>query len=99
MTKSRKTRSVMKTLKRTAKKTLPVVNKGLTTVGTTAKNVAQSSIPVIEKGVSTLYNTMSTGLDLGVKGAKSVGKTLTNRRRSRSLTGGRRTRRRHYKRH
>jgi hypothetical protein len=81
MGKSRKSsrRNLMKSLKKTASRTLPVVNKGLTTVG----NVAKSSIPVIEKGVSAVYDTMATGLDVGVKGVT----------RSRSLGGGRRTRR------
>jgi hypothetical protein len=76
-------------------------------VGSTAKNVASASIPVIEKGVSAVYGTMATGLDLGVKGAKSIAKGMSKRRRtvsrsisrSRSLAGGRRTRRRHSHRH
>lgn len=78
-----------------ANKTLPVVNKGLKTVGSTAKDVAKTSIPVIEKGVSAVYETMATGLDLGVKGAKSItrGVTKGGRRRSRKMTGGRRSRR------
>jgi hypothetical protein len=95
MGKSRKTskRSIMKSLKKTASRTLPVVNKGLQTVGTAAK----SSIPVIEKGVSAVYDTMATGLDVGVKGVKRI-KRITpfhsrSRSRSRSLAGGRRTRR------
>lgn len=96
MAKSRKN-NVMKTIKKTASKTLPVVDKGLTHVGKTAKSVAQASIPVIEKGVSAVYGTMATGLDLGVKGVKSVAKGVTKNKRSRrrSLAGGRRTRRRH----
>ena len=98
MAKSRKN-SVMKTLKKTANKTLPVVDKGLKTVGSTAKDVASASIPVIEKGVSAVYGTMATGLDLGVKGVKTVTKGITRRGRSRSLAGGRRTRHRRTRRH
>jgi hypothetical protein len=113
MGKSRKN-SIMKNIDKTASKTLPVVDKGLTTVGTTAKDVAQASIPIVEKGVSAVYGTMATGLDLGVEGVKSVGKTLKFSRRSRgrnisrgrsrslsrgrTLAGGRR-RRRHSRRH
>jgi hypothetical protein len=106
MAKSRKSRgSVMKSIKSTADKTLPVVNKGLTTVGSTAKNVADASIPVIEKGVSVVYGTMATGLDLGVKGAKSIAKGVSkvkkSRRRSisrgRKSAGSRKTR--HHRRH
>lgn len=99
MAKSRKNKSntLEKTIKKTASKTLPVVDKGLTKVGTTAKNVAEASIPIVEKGVSAVYGTMATGLDLGVKGVKSVAKGVSKRKhsRSRSLAGGRRTRRRH----
>ena len=104
MGKSRKS-SVMKSIKKTTDQALPVVDKGLKTVGTTAKDVAEASIPIVEKGVSVVYGTMATGLDLGVKGVKSVAKgvkKVTKRKRSRSLAGGRRTRHRrtrHRRRH
>lgn len=89
MAKSRKNRSsVLKNLKKTATKTLPVVDTGLKNVGNTAKNVAEKSVPVIEKGVSVVYGTMATGLDLGVKGVKSVAKGMTKRKRR----GGRKSR-------
>ena len=93
--------SVMKSIKKTTQKALPIVNKGLTTVGKTAKAAATASIPVIEKGVGVVYGTMATGLDLGVKSVKSVTKGMSkkNLARSRSLAGGRRTRRRHHRRH
>jgi hypothetical protein len=89
MAKSRKSSSVMKTIK----KSLPAVNKGLTKVGTAAKDVADASIPIVEKGVSAVYGTMATGLDLGVKGVKTVTKGVTKSKRSRSLAGGSETRR------
>lgn len=102
MAKSRKSKSntLGKTLKKTASQTLPVVNKGLKTVGTTAKDVAEASIPIVEKGVAAVYGTMATGLDLGVKGVKSVAKGMSKRKRTRGrkTAGGRRTRR-HHRRH
>jgi hypothetical protein len=104
MRKSRKS-SVMKSIKKTTDQTLPVVDKGLKTVGTTVKHVAKASIPIVEKGVSVVYGTMATGLDLSVKGVKTVAKgvkKVTKRKRSRSLAGGRRTRHRrtrHRKKH
>jgi len=104
MAKSRKN-NVMKTINKTARNALPVVNNSLKTVGTTAKDVVEASIPVVEKGVSAVYGTMATGLDLGVKGVESVSKRLKRRSRSRSLarsrslTGGRRSRRRRTRRH
>jgi hypothetical protein len=97
MAKSRSNRkSIVKRITKTTEKALPIVDKGLKTVGTTAKGVAEKSIPVIEKGVSTVYGTMATGFDLGVKGAKSVAKGVTKKRQSkrRSSKGGRRTRNR-----
>ena len=75
MAKSRSNRkSIVKSIKTTTEQTLPVVNTGLTTVGTTARKVASASIPIVEKGVSVVYGTMATGFDLGVKGAKTVAK-------------------------
>jgi hypothetical protein len=96
MAKSRNNRkNVLKTVAKTTEKALPVVNEGLTTVGKTAKTVATKSIPVVEKGVSTVYGTLATGFDLGVKGAKTVAKGISKKRRSKShRKGGRRTRHR-----
>jgi len=89
--------SISKSISNTASKTLPMVDKGLKTVGTTAKSLASASIPVIEKGVSAVYGTMSTGLDLGFKGAKTIAKGVSKRtrtkHRSRSLSGGKKSRR------
>ena len=88
-------KSLIKRITKKTNKALPVVNKGLITIGNTAKNIAETSIPVIEKGVSTVYGTMATGFDLGVKGANTVkGMTMTNKKHSRRHhTGGRKTRR------
>ena len=96
MAKSRSNRkSVLKTLTKTTESALPVMNKGLNTVGTTAKNVVSASIPIVEKGVSAVYGTMANGFDLGIKGVKKVAsgvKTIARKRnigRSRSRKGGR----------
>ena len=92
--KSRKRNSsVVKTITTTANKALPVVDKGLETVGKTAKVVVETSIPVVEKGVSTLYNTMTTGLDLGIKGMKYATKSNSNKRSTKHRNGGRKTKR------
>jgi len=80
MTKSRKN-NLIKTINKTANQTLPVIDKGLKTIGTTTKDIAKASIPIIEKGVSVVYGTMATGVDLGVKGIK---KTLKSRSRKTS---------------
>ena len=74
-------------------KTLPAVNNGLKNVGIVAKKVAVKSIPIVEKGVSVVYGTMATGFDLGVKGAKTVAKGITNKKRSRRHGKRRKTRR------
>jgi hypothetical protein len=99
MAKSRSSRkSIVKTISKTTEKALPVVDKGLTTVGNTAKTVAVKSIPVVEKGASVVYGTMATGFDLGVKGAKSMAKGVTKKRRSRRHRKvGRKTK--HHRRH
>ena len=85
-------KSIFKSIKRTTVTALPVVNKGLTTVGTTAKNVASASIPVVEKGVSVVYGTMATGFDLGLKGAKTVAKGISKKRRNRKSRKSRKSR-------
>jgi len=82
MSKSQK-KTIIKKIKNTAKRTLPIINKGLTKIGSTAKKVATETIPVIDKGVSAVYETMSTGLDLGVKTLSKISKK-THRNRSNS---------------
>ena len=90
MAKSRRNvRGVMKTLKRTTARALPVVDNGLKTVGMATKGAIKKSIPVVEKGVSAVYGTMATGFDLGIKGVKKVARGVKAKTmRSRSLAGG-----------
>ena len=96
MTKTKKNRkSIIKTIAKTTKSALPVVDKGLKTVGTTAKNVASASIPVGEKGVSVVYGTMAQGFDLGVKGVKSVAKGVKMSKKRRHKKSGRGKSRKH----
>ena len=96
MAKSRRNvRGVMKTLKRTTARALPVVDNGLKTVGMATKGVVKKSIPIVEKGVSAVYGTMATGFDLGIKGVKKVAKGVKARTmRSRSRAGGKSHKRR-----
>lgn len=105
MAKSYKKRAsnFVKSSSRTAEKALPVINDSLKTTGIVVKNVAKETIPIVEKGVSAVYGTMATGFDLGVTGAKNVGKgikqTISSRKhkrkssRRKSSRGGKRTRR------
>lgn len=79
-------------------KSLSTVNRGLTSVGTTAKRVATASIPIIEKGVSAVYGTMAKGVDLGIKGVKTVTRGMKRRSLARSMRGGRRRTRRYRRR-
>ena len=95
MAKSRSHRSsILKSIRSTSEKALPVVDKGLKTVGTTAKYVAVKSAPIVEKGASAVYGTLATGFDLGVKGAKTLAKGVTKRRRHKKR-GGRKSYRRY----
>ena len=95
-------KSILKSVKKTSKRVLPSIDKGLKTVGTTAKDIVEVSVPVVEKGVSAVYGTMATGFDLGVKGVRRLGKDakgLTKSKRSRrNKKGGKKTRR-HHRRH
>jgi hypothetical protein len=83
--KSRRNRkSIIRTIRNTGKKALPVVSSGLKTVGSTAKNVAIKTAPVVEKGVSVVYGTLEKGLELGVKGTKNVVGKVQNMSKKRS---------------
>jgi hypothetical protein len=102
MSKSRRNRrpNILKNIKNTSSKALPLVEKGLTNVGTAAKVVAQKSKPVLEKGVSAVYGTLATGFDLGAKGAKNVVsgvKNITKKRRGKKSgrKHGKKSHRRH----
>ena len=91
--KTRKQRkSVMRSLRKTTERALPVVNKGLKKVGMITKGAVKTSIPVVAKGVAAVYNSMAVGFNLGVKGAKSAAKSVAIRRqiaRGRSTSRGR----------
>ena len=87
--------SLYKKLKNTTSSAIPMVDKGLTTVGMAAKGIAYKSKPILEKGVSAIYGTIATGVDLGIKGSKSVAKgvgSLTQKKhRRRHRRGGKKS--------
>ena len=97
MAKSRKNSKKHGTLKKimkTTEKAIPVIGEGLKTVGNTAKVAVVKSAPVLESGASIVYGTLATGFDMGVKGAKTVAKGISNSRSSRRRKHGRKTHKR-----
>lgn len=86
MTKSRsKSRKsgIMKSLKKTTTKAVPIVKSGLKTVGSTVKTVAIKSAPTVNKGLEGVYGALATGFDMGVKGvSKGVSKMSKKMRTS-----------------
>lgn len=94
MTKSRKSKksSILKSLKKTTSKAVPVVKSGLKSVGSTVKNVAIKSAPTVNKGLEGVYGALATGFDMGIKevkkGVSSVSKMSKKRRSSRRHTRG-----------
>ena len=85
--------------KHTSKKSMKSeIDKEITKIGSTAKYVVKNTEPVLESGVSAVYTAMSSGLDLGAKGAKIMSQKIAknNRNRSASSAGGRRHK--HYRR-
>ena len=93
--KSHKSRSsrksgIMKSLKKTTSKAVPMVKTGLKTVGSTVKTVAIKSAPTVNKGLEKVYGTLATGFDMGIKGvSKGVSKmTKKNRSKRHSKRGG-----------
>ena len=93
MAKSHKTRkarkNVMRSIRKTTERALPVVNKGLKDVGMITKGAVKKSIPVVTKGVAAVYNSMALGFNLGVKGAKSVASRSRSASRGRSASRAR----------
>jgi hypothetical protein len=102
MTKMRKSRSshksrtsrksgILKSLKKTSSKAVPIVKSGLKSVGSTVKTVAIKSAPTVNKGLEGVYGALATGFDMGIKGvskgvrsvSKMTKKNHTSKRRSR----------------
>jgi Mg/Co/Ni transporter MgtE len=67
MAKSHKTRrarkNVMRSIRKTTERALPVVNKGLKNVGMITQGAVKKSIPVVTKGVAAVYNSMALGVN------------------------------------
>ena len=70
-------RGFFKKLKNTTSKTIPVVKSGLKKIGKTAIK----SAPIIEKGFAALYDTVVSGLNLGVKGVKKGIHMISSKKR------------------
>lgn len=81
-TKKRRHSLTFRSLNRTSRRVLPVVNNGLQTVGKFTTSAVKTSIPVVTKGVAAVYGSMAKGFNLGVKGAQSAAKRVAQRRRS-----------------
>jgi len=92
MTKSHKSKksSILKGLKKTTSKVVPIVESGLKSVGSTVKTVAIKSAPTVNKGLEGVYGALATGFDMGIKGVKKgvskVSKITKKRRSSRRHT-------------
>jgi hypothetical protein len=85
-------RNIMKSLRKTTEKTLPIIDKGLQKVGSTTKNFAREAVPIVENGVSVVYGTMNTGFNLGVKGANMVAKGVKKATKKKSIRKQKKTR-------
>jgi len=94
MAKSHKSKksSILKGLKKTTSKAVPIVKSGLKSVGSTVKNVAIKSAPTFNKGLEGVYGALATGFNMGIKGVKKgvsgVSKMTKKRRSSRRHTKG-----------
>ena len=82
-TRSRRNKSknnFFKSVKRSTAKALPVIKTSLKNVGTKVKEVA---LPAVNKGLETVYNGLSVGVNMGIKGVKSGYHQLSKKRRKR----------------
>lgn len=69
---NKKSSSSKKFFRKITKKAVPVVTQGLKTVGRVTKTAVVKGAPYVEKGVAGIYNTMATGFDMGIRGAKTI---------------------------
>ena len=70
--KSGTSKKFFRKMKRATKKAIPVVTQGVKTVGRVTKTAVVKGAPYVEKGVAGIYNTMATGFDMGIRGAKVI---------------------------
>ena len=71
----------IKKIGRTTKRVLPVVKKGLSTIGQNVNSAASSSEPAIKQGFKSIYGTLATGFNMGVnKLSSTFGKSSAKRR-------------------
>ena len=73
--KSYKGSKIMKSVKNTTYKAIPVVKTGLKKVGSTVRTVATKSAPTINKGLNKLYGTLATGFNMGFNKLSTFGKS------------------------
>jgi len=50
-------------------------------MGKSSKKVLTQSLNFVQKGIAGIYNTLDKGLNMGVKGVKSIGKNKTRKHR------------------
>ena len=79
--KSYKTNNLFKKVKGTSQLAVPVVKRGLKTVGSTVKTVAIKSAPTINKGLAGIYGTLATGFNMGLKGVSKMTKRNKSKRK------------------
>ena len=84
--KSRSSRKsgLLKSLKKTSSKAVPIVKSGLKSVGSTVKTVAIKSAPTVNKGLEGVYGALATGFDMGIKGISKGVSKMTKKTRTRS---------------
>ena len=82
--KNKNKNSILKSFTSSSKKVLPVINNSLNKVGHLSKRIAYNSIPIIQNGVSHIYNTMYSGLNLGIKSIKTTSKKVNKKKKGKT---------------
>jgi hypothetical protein len=78
---NKKTNNLFKKVKGTTDLAVPVLKKGLKTVGSSVKTVAIKSAPTINKGLAGIYGTLATGFNMGLKGVSKMTKRNRSKRK------------------
>lgn len=74
-------RGMFRKIRRTTGRAIPFVASGLKRVGSSVKTITMKSKPAVERGLGTIYDTVFSGLNLGVKGVKKGIRVVTNNTR------------------
>ena len=77
--------------KKSSRNSIRMVTSGLKNVGSSVVKLTKTAVPVVEKSVGVIYDTLSSGFNLGMKGVKK-GINFASKSKKRRSKGSRKNR-------